>query len=250
MQPILKHKFSALPVPVGGMTLIEILAVVVILGLVAGTLLVGFSGSFGKAKHELAKSGIAVVVGQLEKYRLEKGQWPSNDYGLWWGYDNVLSGRPYEERVFNSSDQIVQRTITTWDLAESDVLMTRIPERRVQFNPRTTWTQTITYDGNNGVAAATKLEYHDGYDEPGSPLNVRYKKEYGYTAVSDGDTIIFGQELPDDAPTVGGAEREGEQNPQRDEASGPTSGRPFRGRGAHMPARGQGRWGEGPVHVV
>ena len=68
------------------MTLIEILAVVVILGLVAGTLLVGFSGSFGKAKHELAKSGIGVVVSQVEKYRLEKGSWPTNEVGL-----NVLS---------------------------------------------------------------------------------------------------------------------------------------------------------------
>lgn len=68
--------------PLGGMTLIEILAVVVILGLVAGTLLVGFSGSFGKAKHELAKSGIGIIVGQVEKYRLETGSWPSNELGL------------------------------------------------------------------------------------------------------------------------------------------------------------------------
>ena len=65
-----------------GMTLVEILAVVVILGLIAGILLVGFSGSFGKAKHELAKSGIGVVVTQLEKYRLEHGQWPPNEVGL------------------------------------------------------------------------------------------------------------------------------------------------------------------------
>ena len=46
------------------MTLVEILAVVVILGLVAGTLLIGFSGSFGKAKHELAKSGIGIIASQ------------------------------------------------------------------------------------------------------------------------------------------------------------------------------------------
>lgn len=65
-----------------GMTLVEILAVVVILGLIAGTLLVSFSGSFGKAKHELAKSGIGVIVAQLEKYRLEHSAWPSNDLGL------------------------------------------------------------------------------------------------------------------------------------------------------------------------
>ena len=65
-----------------GMTLVEILAVVVILGLVVGTLLVGFSASFGKAKHELAKTGIGLVVTQLEKYRLEHSAWPSNEQGL------------------------------------------------------------------------------------------------------------------------------------------------------------------------
>ena len=64
------------------MTLVEILAVVVILGLLAGTLLVGFSGSFGKAKHELAKSGIGLLATQLEKYRLEQSAWPGNDQGL------------------------------------------------------------------------------------------------------------------------------------------------------------------------
>ena len=64
------------------MTLVEVLAVVVILGLIAGMLLVGFSGTFGKAKHELARSGIGIVVMQLEKYRLEHDAWPTNDQGL------------------------------------------------------------------------------------------------------------------------------------------------------------------------
>lgn len=68
--------------PLRGMTLVEILAVVVILGLITGTLMVGFSGSVGKAKRELAKSGIGIVVTQLEKYRLEKNEWPTNDQSL------------------------------------------------------------------------------------------------------------------------------------------------------------------------
>ena len=64
------------------MTLVEILAVVVILGLISGVLYVGFSSSFGKAKHELAKSQIGVIQSQLEKYRLDLGAWPGNDLGL------------------------------------------------------------------------------------------------------------------------------------------------------------------------
>jgi general secretion pathway protein G len=65
-----------------GMTLVELLAVVVILGLIAGTLLVGFSASFGTAKHELARTGIGVIVTRLETYRIEHGKWPGNDSGL------------------------------------------------------------------------------------------------------------------------------------------------------------------------
>jgi len=65
-----------------GMTLVEILAVVVILGLLAGVLAVGFSGSFGKAKREVAKTAIGQISQRLELYRLEKGAWPGNDVGL------------------------------------------------------------------------------------------------------------------------------------------------------------------------
>jgi general secretion pathway protein G len=64
------------------MTLVEVLAVIVILGLVAATLLVGFSGTFGRAKHELARSGIGVIVGKLEAYHIEHGRWPPGDLGL------------------------------------------------------------------------------------------------------------------------------------------------------------------------
>lgn len=64
------------------MTLVEILAVVVILGFLAATLAAGLSGSFGKAKHELAKTGIGQLVDKLETYRIEKGAWPTNDLGL------------------------------------------------------------------------------------------------------------------------------------------------------------------------
>ena len=65
-----------------GMTLVEVLAVVVILSLIAGTLYVGFAGSFGKAKRELAKTGISVVSGKLEAYRIERGTYPTTDAGL------------------------------------------------------------------------------------------------------------------------------------------------------------------------
>ncbi len=65
-----------------GMTLVEVLAVVVILGLLASILAISFSGSFGKAKRELAKTGIGAIARHVELYRLDKGTWPTSDVGL------------------------------------------------------------------------------------------------------------------------------------------------------------------------
>lgn len=65
-----------------GLTLVEVLAVVVILGLIAATLVVSFSGTFGKARHELARTGIGIIAQKLETYRIEKGVYPGNDSGL------------------------------------------------------------------------------------------------------------------------------------------------------------------------
>lgn len=65
-----------------GMTLVEVLAVVVILGLIASTLLVGFGGAFAKGKQELARTGIGLVSSRLEMYRMEHNAWPSAEDGL------------------------------------------------------------------------------------------------------------------------------------------------------------------------
>ncbi len=67
---------------VRAMTLVEVLAVVVILGLIAATLSVSFRGQVGRAKRELAKTGVAVVVSAIETYAVEQGRMPSMQEGL------------------------------------------------------------------------------------------------------------------------------------------------------------------------
>ena len=72
-----------LPVmPSRGMTLIEVLAVVVILGLLAVTLTVGLSGKIGKAKHEIARTQISQIVTQVQSFQLEKHALPTANEGL------------------------------------------------------------------------------------------------------------------------------------------------------------------------
>ncbi|MFK7961961.1 MAG: type II secretion system protein GspG [Phycisphaerales bacterium] len=64
------------------MTLVEVLAVVVILGLIAGLAVVGFSGTFRQAKHETAKSQIAIITGKIEAYMISTSRHPSSSEGL------------------------------------------------------------------------------------------------------------------------------------------------------------------------
>jgi general secretion pathway protein G len=64
------------------MTLVEILAVVVILGLLATTLVVGISGKMGRAKTEIARTQIAQLVGQVQSYQLERNAYPNSSQGL------------------------------------------------------------------------------------------------------------------------------------------------------------------------
>lgn len=65
-----------------GMTLVEVLAVVVILGLIATTLTISFRGQMGRAKRELAKTGVGIVVAAVESYALEMGSLPTMEQGL------------------------------------------------------------------------------------------------------------------------------------------------------------------------
>ena len=68
--------------PITALTLVEILAVVVILGLLAATLTVGISAKMGKAKKELAKTQIAQVVAQVQIFQLDTRNLPTSAKGL------------------------------------------------------------------------------------------------------------------------------------------------------------------------
>ena len=64
------------------MTFVELLAVLVILGLVAGVFTVSIAGRFNQSKRELAKSQIGLIDGQVQAYYTQKSEWPPVDRGL------------------------------------------------------------------------------------------------------------------------------------------------------------------------
>lgn len=64
------------------MTILEILAVVVILGMLAVALTVGLAGKVGRAKTEIARSQVARLAADVEAYHLARGSWPAAGAGL------------------------------------------------------------------------------------------------------------------------------------------------------------------------
>src|ERR1700692_4520749 len=67
---------------VSGMTLIEILVVLVLIGVVLGIVGGNFIGRGEKAKADAAKSEIGQIGQALDLYKLEVGRYPTTQEGL------------------------------------------------------------------------------------------------------------------------------------------------------------------------
>lgn len=128
---------------------------------------------------------------------------PDYYYGTRWGYDNILAGMPYEERVFSSGTpkHILQRTLTKWTATTTSTLM-RFNSSYMQRNARVVSIESITYDGDAGLSAASKVEHDTDVDDFGSPQNTIRSKEYAYKVVSGGNGFSAGEAPPASAVTV------------------------------------------------
>src|SRR5215207_7111841 len=65
-----------------GMTLIEILVVLVLLGIVMGIVAGNFIGQGEEAKRKAAQIEISQIVNTLDLYKLEVGRYPTSQEGL------------------------------------------------------------------------------------------------------------------------------------------------------------------------
>lgn len=65
-----------------GLTLIEIMVVVVILGMLAGAVSLKVVDYIDDAKVERVRSDIATIVDAVEGHKLKHGRYPTNDEGL------------------------------------------------------------------------------------------------------------------------------------------------------------------------
>lgn len=79
------------PVPHGeaGLTLIEMLIVLVIIGIIAAMVVVNVAGRPDEARVTTAKTDLKTISGALAMYRLDNGDYPSTQQGL-----KALAERP------------------------------------------------------------------------------------------------------------------------------------------------------------
>jgi general secretion pathway protein G len=65
-----------------GMTLIEIMVVVIIIGLIGTAVAVNVFGTLAEAKVKTAKTDIAKISGVVKTYKLLRGRFPTTEEGL------------------------------------------------------------------------------------------------------------------------------------------------------------------------
>ena len=65
-----------------GMTLIEIMVVLVIIGLIAGAVAVNVMGRLDEAKVKQAKTDLHTLENCLDLFKLDKGRYPTTEEGL------------------------------------------------------------------------------------------------------------------------------------------------------------------------
>lgn len=120
-----------------GFSFIEVMVVVVIIGLLAGSVALKVSSYMDTAKVNRAKSDIATIVDATEAYYLAHSQYPSNDEGLGplplknrldpWGnpYEYNSPGRqePYEVVSFGADGREggegINSDIGSWEFTEA-----------------------------------------------------------------------------------------------------------------------------------
>ncbi len=102
-----------------GFSFIEVMVVVVIIGLLAGAVVLRVAGNVDTAKVNRAKSDIATIVNGIEMFYLNQSRYPSNEEGLSkidlksrtdpWGnpyeYNSPAETEPFEVISFGADGQ-------------------------------------------------------------------------------------------------------------------------------------------------
>lgn len=104
------------------------------------------------------------------------------------GYDYVLAGMPYEERLFDDSGRLVSRKKTFW--TKSVYAVNPGGQLIAERQPRIAQEKTFIYNSSgDGVAATVVYDYDGDLNQPETPVLLKKTAQYAFEAASGGDSI-------------------------------------------------------------
>lgn len=127
-----------LPIQYRGFSFLEVMAVIVIIGILAGAVGFKFKNYIDKAKVNRAKGDISTIQNAVEAFRSDKGRYPTNDEGLEvlslttkkdpWGrlYIYTCPGRENDFEIISygrdgmEGGEGIDADINSWELGEVD----------------------------------------------------------------------------------------------------------------------------------
>jgi len=92
-----------------GMTLIEVLVVIVIIGMIAALVVPNVIGQSDRARVDLAHTNIQSIANALDLYRLDNGRYPTTQEGL-----RALVERPVSARNWNPEGYLREVPTDPW----------------------------------------------------------------------------------------------------------------------------------------
>lgn len=126
---------------------------------------------------------------RVERY-LRKGFQNQSTTNGNWGFDDPLSGTAYKVENFNSNNQLISKTLTSWTKKSIPITGTNIT---ADYHPRATQEESIIYDASgNALSTTSKYEYEEGttglLDQRDAPLLTKKTMQYGF--------VVAGSPLP------------------------------------------------------
>lgn len=90
----------------GGFTMVELMAVLIILGLLAGVVVKSFVGQVDKAKVNTTRASLKTLHSAINEYHMNTGRWPGEDEGLYVLVEPPTDGSEWPEGGYLETTQI------------------------------------------------------------------------------------------------------------------------------------------------
>lgn len=101
-----------------------------------------------------------------------------------YGYASTLVGMPFEERILSSTDQLLSKTVTTWNETSLSISYGNgAYTASADWHPRTTKVEQIIYDPSTSqvISSSTTTDYEGDLNQRSTALNSSSEKQYGFT---------------------------------------------------------------------